>query len=544
MFLIEDDSKAILYTGDVRAEPWWVNSIVRQPALIPYTHGLRVLEKVYLDTTFAVNEDPYRVFPTKAQGLRCLTTNDSITPVISRAKEGVIPEIGAGGGGGDLVEVYELELADFQAKTQLIELCKSQLSDDEGLDQIIHLIEDASCSPRRALALNQLNLSSKQDVIPLDNLTHLLSVLTNQENNSKAADGFPFHTSRGPEPKPIRVAVESIEESSKYLPVDVYPCVTGDERWTSGAQIRVLFGHLCSGSKFSYDADMLSFKADRSLSSPKHDQPQDAGTPSEYPLAAQGLHNRDSKAYNGPPTSASLQSTSKAELRFIPSSTSLIKRQSIAHPNRQKSFQPGSFTDVRNLPTIMDHRGLASAFSGSMKHLDKRPKSSICPYIETVEDSDSIPTINRERAVVVSSTALRNCKESIEYPSAHIKQVKYKAMAWNKDEDRPGEDGNAFSPWTLVERERPAAIRCSTSGAEQRDPSPNIKTQLLGADLICMTREASLSNLQRVKQPDCHRVRFRKEVYDQVRSDDGHAWGRFCRLLSADLGVNDDDKEL
>src|SRR5271155_5383371 len=29
MFLIEGDGKAILYTGDVRAEPWWVSSISR-----------------------------------------------------------------------------------------------------------------------------------------------------------------------------------------------------------------------------------------------------------------------------------------------------------------------------------------------------------------------------------------------------------------------------------------------------------------------------------------------------------------------------------
>ncbi|KAI4099793.1 MAG: hypothetical protein LQ339_005815 [Xanthoria mediterranea] len=80
MFLIEDNSKAILYTGDIRAEPWWVNSVARQPTLLPYTHGLRYLDRIYLDTTFAVNSEPYRSFPTKAQGLSDLLREISKFP--------------------------------------------------------------------------------------------------------------------------------------------------------------------------------------------------------------------------------------------------------------------------------------------------------------------------------------------------------------------------------------------------------------------------------------------------------------------------------
>lgn len=59
------------------AEPWWVNSIIRQPVMIPYAYGLRVLDKVYLDTTFALDEDPYRSFPTKARGISELLTKVS-----------------------------------------------------------------------------------------------------------------------------------------------------------------------------------------------------------------------------------------------------------------------------------------------------------------------------------------------------------------------------------------------------------------------------------------------------------------------------------
>lgn len=70
MFLIEGDGKAILYTGDIRSEPWWVHHVARSPVLIPYTFGGHRLNKIYLDTTFATKDDIYREFPSKAEGLR------------------------------------------------------------------------------------------------------------------------------------------------------------------------------------------------------------------------------------------------------------------------------------------------------------------------------------------------------------------------------------------------------------------------------------------------------------------------------------------
>ncbi|KIW11372.1 hypothetical protein PV08_10672 [Exophiala spinifera] len=70
MFLVEGDGKAILYTGDVRAETWWVNSIVQNPFVLPYVCGLKTLDCIYLDTTFASHDEPYKDFPTKAEGLK------------------------------------------------------------------------------------------------------------------------------------------------------------------------------------------------------------------------------------------------------------------------------------------------------------------------------------------------------------------------------------------------------------------------------------------------------------------------------------------
>ena len=70
MFLIEGSGKAVLYTGDIRAETWWVNSIVRNPVVLPFACGLQQLDCIYLDTTFASHEDIYRNFPSKEDGLK------------------------------------------------------------------------------------------------------------------------------------------------------------------------------------------------------------------------------------------------------------------------------------------------------------------------------------------------------------------------------------------------------------------------------------------------------------------------------------------
>jgi DNA cross-link repair 1C protein len=63
--VIEDDRRAILYTGDVRSEPWFVNTLTRNPSLIAYTNGIYTLDKIYLDTSFT-RRIP---FQTKAEGL-------------------------------------------------------------------------------------------------------------------------------------------------------------------------------------------------------------------------------------------------------------------------------------------------------------------------------------------------------------------------------------------------------------------------------------------------------------------------------------------
>ncbi|RPB04492.1 hypothetical protein L873DRAFT_1359962 [Choiromyces venosus 120613-1] len=69
MFLIEGDGKAILYTGDIRAEKWWVDYLKRHPILVPYVMGWKILDKIYLDTSFAGRSKIHEVFRSKQEGI-------------------------------------------------------------------------------------------------------------------------------------------------------------------------------------------------------------------------------------------------------------------------------------------------------------------------------------------------------------------------------------------------------------------------------------------------------------------------------------------
>ncbi|TGO24798.1 hypothetical protein BPAE_0094g00060 [Botrytis paeoniae] len=66
MFLFEKENTAVLYTGDIRSEPWFVNNLTRSPFLIEYTSGMKTLDCIYLDTS---NTGPLE-FSTKADGLK------------------------------------------------------------------------------------------------------------------------------------------------------------------------------------------------------------------------------------------------------------------------------------------------------------------------------------------------------------------------------------------------------------------------------------------------------------------------------------------
>lgn len=74
--VLEGDGKAVLYTGDIRSEPWFVNALARSPSTIEYTCGIKTLDKIYLDTSFIENVS----FQSKAEGITELLRKVSLYP--------------------------------------------------------------------------------------------------------------------------------------------------------------------------------------------------------------------------------------------------------------------------------------------------------------------------------------------------------------------------------------------------------------------------------------------------------------------------------
>lgn len=389
MFLIEDDTNAILYTGDIRSEPWWVQSLIRNPIVLPYTHGLKRIDKIYLDTTFASKKGHCRKFPAKADGLKellekvskyptdtvfhfhawtfgyedvwialssalrsqihvdeykyslyeslgttarnnsicyegsalygfefgnnfhagCLTSEKTvrlhscqhdmgcsaldaskivyIRPIISRSVGGLaLPEVGAGGGHGDLNRLHELELNDVTAVEELIKFCTKEIKDQETLSKSIDLINRATKTEKMVVSFGTLHLDGKHESIPLAELPNLLAKLAVgdgevgqiDERVETSSNGVGWGRTKAVETCPVRQELpnsidfpysrhSSYEELcdlvKAFEPVDVYPCTIDEDYMNLSVSIEYLFGHLCSGTTFAHDEDMKMLASQR-----------------------------------------------------------------------------------------------------------------------------------------------------------------------------------------------------------------------------------------------------------------------------------------
>ncbi|KAL4822017.1 hypothetical protein BDW67DRAFT_6367 [Aspergillus spinulosporus] len=369
MFLIEGDGKAILYTGDIRAESWWVDSLIRHPILIQYTLGTKRLDKIYLDTTFAHTSHTPRTFPTKAEGIAellrklepypentnfyfrawtfgyeevwmalaaalnskvhvdryqiglyrsvsqsgtveaaslcgfrlgnrvvsgCLSEDERsrihscepgvhcsaasskntvyIIPIISRTDKGSdIPELGAGGGLGDLYQIHELEVPDQYSLDQMEQLCSEKIHDHQALSKAKEALSAAFRSNTKVLSLDSYGMKNAHEM-PLAELVNILSRGPLSEERMLLED-LPTSTdtldrSGKPLPRTIRFPYSrhsSYAELCKlveaFRPRDIHPCTVDPLNWDEDVSMESLFGHLCSDNNFGHDQYMREMTA-------------------------------------------------------------------------------------------------------------------------------------------------------------------------------------------------------------------------------------------------------------------------------------------
>lgn len=98
-----------------------------------------------------------------------------IVPIVNRTTSGAeIPEVGAGGGIGDLYQTHELELPDEFALAELEKLCLKHVQDKQALSQMRNALLDAFRSRKKVLSLDTYGVKEEGE-IPLKNLVTALS---------------------------------------------------------------------------------------------------------------------------------------------------------------------------------------------------------------------------------------------------------------------------------------------------------------------------------------------------------------------------------
>ena len=98
-----------------------------------------------------------------------------ITPIITRSAKGCdVLEIGAGGGGGDLIQ-HELELEDQNAAQELLRLCFHTIKDTSTKRVTEETISNAFLSPTHKMLLDCLSSAFSDRELPLEDLAQILT---------------------------------------------------------------------------------------------------------------------------------------------------------------------------------------------------------------------------------------------------------------------------------------------------------------------------------------------------------------------------------
>ena len=118
-------------------------------------------------------------------GTKCTVVDSAnvvrITPIITRSNDGTdIPEIGAGGGGGDLNTIHELDMADGDMVNELLELCFRETDDPAKKEQVEGMIKRAIHDPAKKMSLAGLDATLLDHDISLNDFARLLLRAANQ----------------------------------------------------------------------------------------------------------------------------------------------------------------------------------------------------------------------------------------------------------------------------------------------------------------------------------------------------------------------------
>ncbi|PTD05121.1 hypothetical protein FCULG_00000689 [Fusarium culmorum] len=387
MFLVEGDGKAILYTGDIRSEPWFVNAIERNPNLIEYTSGLKTLDKIYLDTSFTEDVP----FQTKAQGITELLKKISKYPkdtvfhfqawtygyedvwiALSKALKSKIH-----------VDDYKLRiygsLKSRNPRALSSSATSSQKSDmlREGLEQLV--------STGRNIPLDwdidTLSTNSAKEVIAI-----LVQKLRKNIKNQKSVheEALPktiyFPYSRHSSLLELRHFVEA------FRPRDIWPCTVNTAEWLrNGTTIGFLFGQFCSSKEFEHDRVMQAIAAKNALCSQNQQHASQTTVDSDPAPSSPNQEPQDSQEQRSG--------------NFEPVFASLLVDTQVSGYQEETNLNPEKPDDLNTLPENLSARsasdGPIEQSEGIPQDLDTAPEAPA----GNVSDARTHPSSTRKRGI-------------------------------------------------------------------------------------------------------------------------------------------------
>lgn len=286
MFLVEGDGKAVLCTGDLRAEFWWTENLHNLPYLFPYLSGLKTLDNIYFDSTFAYRGEPYIEIPPNNTGvytaiclLKLYPRDD---PEIIFAFQDTV--LGFELAWSFIVSYFgaSLHVADPRLRRLLLVVTKfdpvygpglSRALKNHGRNGTFHACPGNCIGSAFAVRIKQcvnFNIMDFAGVfcpLLLDSVKadeELELVRTTQRGNKiyNLRDRTWILPNDGKEllPADIRLVFsrhssysETLHFLSLFSPKQVYPFVDSQASWKNGFVMSKLFGDICSGNKFDFD---------------------------------------------------------------------------------------------------------------------------------------------------------------------------------------------------------------------------------------------------------------------------------------------------
>ncbi|KAG5419048.1 hypothetical protein I9W82_002815 [Candida metapsilosis] len=276
MFLFEcANGVSCLATGDIRAEKWWVSSLIKNRYLFPYISGLKKLDQIYLDTTFSYRGEPYIKIMPNSEGIMALIEFLKLYPVDREIEFSFIDAVSGS------EEIWSQVLDHFNgtldAEPSIIERIKLLNRNSGNITKtgpmvfnvgklykdiplmitIKHCIDfnivdyAGFCLPKRLcdVAASDLTLirvlNSGHQIYTYDGKTWLLPVNGEELLPTNLLIMFSRHSSYE----------ESIEFVNLFKPKSVFPCIESKKSWLSGFTVSRVFGHVCSSSGHLFDVE-------------------------------------------------------------------------------------------------------------------------------------------------------------------------------------------------------------------------------------------------------------------------------------------------